>query len=1016
MFETATLHFDLGHLAAQQKFTLHVGVQRYALTPHTPQSLAQSRRDNSALALFPDERVSHFAESVQLPSNALVMLRVTAPKRSEEHPLDRLVQVSLHIPRATRAAGVAKRKGSGLPAKLKAQWGSNPLPPDEKIIIDIGNYPTALDTAKTLIFLHPELLALQTTWGEKIYVLIDDAEGLTELAGSIYIQSTNHDGNWVMSDYHLSKDYRTGNPTGKNIYVWSDETLEMMALPLQDILRKSKDTDDLKGQCWTTQAGIVQVPLASSTQNVVGQSPSLKDAAIDYTVKQLTPQYGVENKFAYDASTATATASFKNNCLRWLQVTINQFGPNNEPVGILNESQGYLSPVDTIMAIPLPVDWSDIPFTFDPKASSAVISLGGLGQPPYELDLDFKGLFWTSLFNLAIPTLFIIYGVAADQIGSEWSEMTKKIASKGSMLLEAGMEGPLGGAVSGSVSTEDILSLVGNIAYSMLTDFLVSEATSELAIYIAETLGESALEDAEPFIGWIAKAIGAAADLASITETIVAVASSPATMSLSILRTMALQVTVNPDPKHFGKWPATATHYRITATYDDGPTYVYDGKLDNTTQQGAISHVFTSLPAGGSLTVLACFYSDTGWLAGRGKTGPMPALPTDTANNCLVVPAFAIVENLVPLSTGTTYFFKEKLVFGSQGRVWAATGTTPAPADTVSSLNGSNVGNNLAYLGAIELNESKSAFAYLWRASGQNLPRFHADKQPYSGQLYAFQALGDGSSPESGLKFPGFGYDLMPCLALPPPTMAQPFADGFLLEPTTEGNVMYLRALSLDQGQPLIVSPKDSFGLFTGAQDDLAIHPAGFAVALSKATCKLQVVKLAPPQPDAKAPVAAILSGKGSREGLLQNPVALTCSLDRILVLQTTDASPQGCIVSFDHAGNPVYDFTGSQWSIPLRSEGTAAVKLVDVSVESKGYLYVLKYLYSLSGIVQAADYRLDIYNPDGSFLAQVRGIAAASLHVDIWRNVYTLDYEILQGSGRTEPSMATWIPSTPSI
>ena len=76
----------------------------------------------------------------------------------------------------------------------------------------------------------------------------------------------------------------------------------------------------------------------------------------------------------------------------------------------------------------------------------------------------------------------------------------------------------------------------------------------------------------------------------------------------------------------------------------------------------------------------------------------------------------------------------------------------------------------------------------------------------------------------------------------------------------------------------------------------------------------------------------------------------------------------------------------------------------------------MLKYLYSLSGIVQAADYRLDIYNPDGSFLAQVSGIAAASLHVDIWRNVYTLDYEILQGSGRTEPSMATWIPSTPSI
>jgi hypothetical protein len=32
-----------------------------------------------------------------------------------------------------------------------------------------------------------------------------------------------------------------------------------------------------------------------------------------------------------------------------------------------------------------------------------------------------------------------------------------------------------------------------------------------------------------------------------------------------------------------------------------------------------------------------------------------------------------------------------------------------------------------------------------------------------------------------------------------------------------------------------------------------------------------------------------------------------------------------------------------------------------------------------------------------------------------LWRNLFTLNYEILQGSGRTEPSVATWIPSTPS-
>jgi len=87
----------------------------------------------------------------------------------------------------------------------------------------------------------------------------------------------------------------------------------------------------------------------------------------------------------------------------------------------------------------------------------------------------------------------------------------------------------------------------------------------------------------------------------------------------------------------------------------------------------------------------------------------------------------------------------------------------------------------------------------------------------------------------------------------------------------------------------------------------------------------------------------------------------------------------------------------------------------VDLSVESKGYLYVLKYLTPTSGPVLASDYRLDIYNPDGTFLTQVNGLAAARLQVDIWRNLFTLNYEILAGSGRTEPSVAQWIPSTPT-
>ena len=87
---------------------------------------------------------------------------------------------------------------------------------------------------------------------------------------------------------------------------------------------------------------------------------------------------------------------------------------------------------------------------------------------------------------------------------------------------------------------------------------------------------------------------------------------------------------------------------------------------------------------------------------------------------------------------------------------------------------------------------------------------------------------------------------------------------------------------------------------------------------------------------------------------------------------------------------------------------------MLDLSVESKGYLYVLKYLSASSGTVLPGDYRLDIYSPSGNLLTQIVGLAAARLQVDLWRNVFTLNYEIVQGSGRTEPSVAQWIPSTP--
>ena len=86
-------------------------------------------------------------------------------------------------------------------------------------------------------------------------------------------------------------------------------------------------------------------------------------------------------------------------------------------------------------------------------------------------------------------------------------------------------------------------------------------------------------------------------------------------------------------------------------------------------------------------------------------------------------------------------------------------------------------------------------------------------------------------------------------------------------------------------------------------------------------------------------------------------------------------------------------------------------ITYISMSTERKGYIYVLSYTGDGSSV---NDYRLDIYQPNGTWLARTVGVNAAKIVVDMWRNLYTLNYESFQGSGgRTEPSVSTWIPSS---
>jgi len=103
-----------------------------------------------------------------------------------------------------------------------------------------------------------------------------------------------------------------------------------------------------------------------------------------------------------------------------------------------------------------------------------------------------------------------------------------------------------------------------------------------------------------------------------------------------------------------------------------------------------------------------------------------------------------------------------------------------------------------------------------------------------------------------------------------------------------------------------------------------------------------------------------------------------------------------------------------------LKTGTSTSVVYLDVAVESKGFMYVLSYTKPKSGPLKPGDYRLDIYNPDGTPVsadaASHNGIVnGARMTVDQWRTLFTLNYEQMLGaSGRPEPTISQWIPTTP--
>jgi hypothetical protein len=1049
--ETTTLHFDLSHGHPNAEYKLRAGLKEYTLSKHTDQTHSLAVQAKPGLNAVPRELMSHFAADVVLPSDMPLLMLVTSPSQIAGSKLDTLMLAAIHVPSDARRKVLNRQYTAGklrsVPVHLKLADPTSNLPGDIDSYLDVDDWNSAAKAACALTFMHGELCNLDPDTAAQVMDIIEWSSGIDELTNAILQQVKDHQGdpaspNWIVEDAWRDEN---GNPLkDKPRYTISQKTCDWLRAPVKDALRTTKNTAELestteKPGCWAVHYGITEAatrkPRSITQTATAGQPPEY-----NWTLVNHTPQEGVsKDSFSYENQ--KLKVSFKNYYLRYLGVYTEY--KREDGTTISKDYQGVIDAVNTILAIPLPPTASEFAFAVPPEATSVTIYLGGLGrvvgmQDPNDPNKYYGG--WdsavctvgcvlTAIFNLLLPTICLAAGVGTTVATATGAMQAARAAVTSICVLQLQTIITL---MLNMITHPSGTELGEQIAAIVVQAVLQLPALMEpLAAVIASEEAAEAIVKAEPIVGWAATVIGIASDTASLLETSIEVSQSPAAYQFEAKRTMAATWVLTPDPKH-GIWPEKATHYDVTATYGSGATpYKISGTLPATPSKDPLNIQFDNdthpLPAGDNVRVKfeAKLYAASGWLCGSASTGDVTAKPTDGIT--LVLPLMSITENQVPLDNQTTYAYARKLAYnGTTAKHYYSTDPNAAPDATTKNLNTSNVGRNLGRLISLAYATDQDStgrvlseqLSYSFQASGQNLPLL-GGSAPNSGQMFTMQrvTVSDGD-PEATLgRMPG-GLEAQPVVIANTKDSSNNVGRGFLFIDPRDGKY-HMRPLVVDATGKFNLA-QQSFGRFNGAIDACAIDRSGVAVGVNQQNSKIETLVLAPtPQDDAATPLAVIRSGQGDRAGLVRNPIAVAAlPTAGVVILSEGDRSNPSTsppnLQAFDVHGNPAKEFKNKTTVFVDLHNEAQSVTYLDVAVEAMGYMYVLKYLGEGD---TKLDYVVDLYSPDGTYLTQFTGIAAARLALSYWRDLFALNYEIMAkpGDGGTEPSVSVWLPSTPT-
>ena len=1005
--ERRTLHFDFSYapLTELRLQAFHSQSHQAPILEHTAESRAKHRALNPALADVPDGRLTHYIEDVDLPSDALQHLWVTGLDADGGAAV---AGMNIHVPAAARQAAT------------------------QGVLTGGSDYRTPVDTAVALVFHSPEIMNLNVDQGSTILNLIqtlpctDDPTCMPYL-GTLAAQiaekwPASTSGGWATLVQIADPD---GKPLvdsqGKPVYRYDlDPDIAQAVTAVAGPVRSAIfDDPQFLGTNWHPTQGITvsQSSAASGlTSGVAGADQFALTAA--YPAGATAHGVAFESVSVTNQATRTIQLQFRNQFLRYLSAYV-QFANENNDLPVANPTSSdtsrakFLDVINsnyTILGIPLfgdSIPLSSVQFDVPTDASIAKVYFGSLGLGGEAFSPEaIRGSILTLIFNIGIPTLLLAAGVAASgSLLESVSEEDTSAILRASIPLILSIVGPdLANGIFGSQNSKSAIPALTALGTALLTGFFATGQGASLLVTVGvlEATGEQFDVLLGP-LGLAFRIIAVLADLAAIVESVAEVLASPAIFINQLCLTMTTTVTVSKDPADF-QFPATARNYEVRLVYDSASkvAHVKGGPIEPG-RVDPIVVVFDDVPSGGMVTVDVYLTTETGCIIGRstGTDGTTPG-PHGPVPGTQAAIAITIKELLIPLTQTTQYLHDVKLEYQGGQHAWVE---TDAPTATLADL-GQGQEDALYDLNGITISQRTGMAGYAYRAGGQGVPFCG---QATSGIAYMVQNVFLGENPDRALKQLPCGFEQVGGIVYDRLGPASGIGRNFFLQPSADG--FLVQSITLDDSTPIDVGNPLSWGVFSEGLDSLAVVPTGYVVGVNRQNHHIQILELPPAAVDASqapqaVPFAVVKMGLGTRAGLLSAPVAVAVIDATILILEDGNQRIQAVDVS----GNPVMRFRNGSSSVVTLEQGTG-ITYLDLGVEGMGYLYVLSFI---NDGMAATDYRLDIYDPQGNFLTRTTGVAAARLAVDTFRNVYTLNYEVVANAPRIEPSLSQWNPSTP--